>query len=144
MPGNVDGPDSSSPGKAGWPWYTGSAAWLNRVSLEWILGVRPEWGGLRIDPCPFASMGRVTATRLWRGRTVRITFDATEHSASLPPKLTINSREHAGNLVRADEYASDKELNIAVSWGLHVKPGVVAARTGAAAAGQHAHQDRRD
>ncbi len=144
MPGNVDGPDSSTPGKAGWTWYTGSAAWLNRVSLEWILGMRPEWGGMRIDPCPFPSMGQVAATRLWRGRTIRVTFQASEHSANLPPKLTINGREHAGNFIRADEYPADKELNIAVSWGLHVKPGVVAARTGAAAAAQHAHQDRRD
>jgi cellobiose phosphorylase len=141
-PGNVDGPNSSTPGKAGWTWYTGSAAWLNRVSLEWILGMRPEWEGLRIDPCPFASMGRVSATRLWRGRTVRVSFDADEFSANLPPKLTINGREHAGNLVRADDHPSGQELSIDVSWGLHVKPTVGGARAGAA--GWHAHQDRRD
>ena len=58
-PGNVDGPNSSTPGKAGWTWYTGSAAWLNRVSLlEWIAGMRPGVDGLRIDPCPFPSLGQ--------------------------------------------------------------------------------------
>src|SRR5262249_42299309 len=89
-PGNVDGPASSTPGKAGWTWYTGSAAWLNRVSLEWICGLRPEWDGLRIDPCPFAALGEVTASRVWRGRPVAVRFDATGFSAGHRPSLTVN------------------------------------------------------
>ena len=32
MPGNVDGPDSPYAGRAGWTWYTGSAAWMVRVA----------------------------------------------------------------------------------------------------------------
>ena len=32
MPGNVDGPDSPYKGRAGWTWYTGSAAWMVRVA----------------------------------------------------------------------------------------------------------------
>lgn len=35
MPGNVDGPDSPYAGRAGWTWYTGSAAWMVRVR-KWI------------------------------------------------------------------------------------------------------------
>lgn len=31
MPGNIDGPDSPYAGRAGWTWYTGSAAWMRRV-----------------------------------------------------------------------------------------------------------------
>lgn len=31
MPGNVDGPDSPYEGRAGWTWYTGSAAWMVRI-----------------------------------------------------------------------------------------------------------------
>lgn len=34
MPGNVDGPDSPYAGRAGWTWYTGSAAWMVRVAAE--------------------------------------------------------------------------------------------------------------
>lgn len=34
MPGNVDGPDSPYQGRAGWTWYTGSAAWMVRVARE--------------------------------------------------------------------------------------------------------------
>jgi cellobiose phosphorylase len=143
-PGNVDGPDSSTPGKAGWTWYTGSAAWLNKVSLDWVLGMRPEWDGLRIDPCVFPALGRVSATRLWRGRPVRVSFDASEWSANLPPKLEVNGKPHAGNLIRASDYPSDKELNIVVGWGLHIKPSAGTSNSGAAPAGHRAQYDRRD
>ncbi len=112
---------SSTPGKAGWTWYTGSAAWLNRVSLEWILGIRATWEGLLIDPCPYAALGEVEATRLWRNRTIRVQFDARSYSASIPPRITVNGREHAGNLIRPDQYPSETELNIAVTWDVHVR-----------------------
>ncbi|HMN39880.1 MAG TPA: hypothetical protein PKE29_03480 [Phycisphaerales bacterium] len=143
MPGNVDGPASSTPGKAGWTWYTGSAAWLNRVSLEWIVGMRPEWAGLRIDPCPFPALGRVSASRVWRGRTVRVSFDAGEYSGSLPPRLTINGRPHDGNLVREADFQDEELLDIRVMWGLHVRTGG-AATTRAVGAGLRAHPDRKE
>ena len=50
-PGNIDGPESPYFGRGGWTWYTGSAAWLQRVITDWVLGVRAEWDGLRVQPC---------------------------------------------------------------------------------------------
>ena len=38
-------------GQAGWTWYTGSAAWFYRVSLETILGFQRRGDILRITPC---------------------------------------------------------------------------------------------
>ena len=38
-------------GRGGWTWYTGSAGWLYRAGIEWILGLRKEGNSLRIDPC---------------------------------------------------------------------------------------------
>jgi cyclic beta-1,2-glucan synthetase len=38
-------------GRGGWSWYTGAAAWLWRLGVDAILGLRKEAGGLRIDPC---------------------------------------------------------------------------------------------
>jgi cellobiose phosphorylase len=37
-------------GRGGWTWYTGSAAWMYRLGLEVILGLRRTGGQLRIDP----------------------------------------------------------------------------------------------
>ncbi|HEY6419092.1 MAG TPA: glucoamylase family protein [Candidatus Binataceae bacterium] len=38
-------------GRGGWTWYTGSAGWMYRAGLEWILGFRVRGKTLLIDPC---------------------------------------------------------------------------------------------
>ena len=38
-------------GRGGWTWYTGSAGWMYRAGLEWILGFRLRGKTLLIDPC---------------------------------------------------------------------------------------------
>jgi cyclic beta-1,2-glucan synthetase len=38
-------------GRGGWTWYTGSAGWLYRAAVEWLLGFRIRGTVLSIDPC---------------------------------------------------------------------------------------------
>ena len=38
-------------GRGGWTWYTGSAGWMHRAAVEWILGLRRRGGVLLVDPC---------------------------------------------------------------------------------------------
>jgi len=38
-------------GRGGWTWYTGSAAWMYRAGVEWILGFRLRGTELVLDPC---------------------------------------------------------------------------------------------
>ena len=38
-------------GRGGWTWYTGSAGWLYRAGIEWILGFRLRGMMLFMDPC---------------------------------------------------------------------------------------------
>jgi len=38
-------------GRGGWTWYTGSAGWMYRAGVEWILGFRLRGDVLRLDPC---------------------------------------------------------------------------------------------
>ncbi|HEY8154025.1 MAG TPA: glucoamylase family protein [Myxococcota bacterium] len=45
-------------GRGGWTWYTGSAGWMYRAGLEWILGFRLRGATLVLDPC---------VPRAWRG-----------------------------------------------------------------------------
>src|SRR5207237_7466402 len=71
-PGNVYGPESPFCGRGGWTWYTGSAAWLFRVSTEWILGVRPAWDGLEIRPALPPHWKGFRMRRVFRGATYDI------------------------------------------------------------------------
>lgn len=82
LPGNVDGPDSPLNGRAGWTWYTGSASWLHRVVAEWVLGVRPTWDGLVVDPCLPPHWTRARVKRPWRGKVLDI-----EITRGMEPRL---------------------------------------------------------
>lgn len=103
LPGNVDGPESPYHGRAGWTWYTGSAAWLHRVVCEWVLGVRADWDSLRIAPCLPPGWSRARMTRPWRGCTVRLEL---QRAASLPPgavRLSVNGQRIEGDRLAAPE-----------------------------------------
>ena len=43
--------EPSHVGRGGWTWYTGSAGWMYRAGLEWILGFRLKGATLVLDPC---------------------------------------------------------------------------------------------
>jgi cellobiose phosphorylase len=75
LPGNVDGPESPYFGRGGWTWYTGSAAWLHRVICEWVLGVRPTWEGLLMDPCLPRGWREASMLRSWRGNRYDIRIE---------------------------------------------------------------------
>jgi cellobiose phosphorylase len=78
-PGNIDGPDSPFYGRGGWTWYTGSAAWLFKSGLEYILGVRPVIDGLLIDPCIPREWEGFTVTRQFRNSAFNIKVVNPEH-----------------------------------------------------------------
>jgi len=133
-PGNVDGPLSDRPGRAGWTWYTGSAAWLNRVSLEWVLGIRPTYEGLTIQPCPPRSLGKVRVKRQWRGATIALSFDAAAFIPGAAPTLTINGQPLDGCNIPPALAAQNqgKTIEVQVAWAVPSgtpKPAVGKVRT---------------
>jgi cellobiose phosphorylase len=99
LPGNVDGPDSPYHGRAGWTWYTGSAAWLPRVISEWVLGVRPTWEGLRFDPCLPAGWTRAAMKRPWRGATLHIEIERVAGMVPGEVEVTVDGEPLAGGVL---------------------------------------------
>jgi cellobiose phosphorylase len=69
---NVLGDEHPQFGLARNSWLTGTASWCYQAATQWILGLRPEYGGLRIDPCIPSSWEGFTARREFRGRVLRI------------------------------------------------------------------------
>jgi len=100
LPGNVDGPQSPYHGRGGWTWYTGSAAWLQRVITHYVLGARPTFDGLLIDPCLPADWNEARLSRPWRGATYEITY---ERASDLPPgrhvEVTLDGVELESNVL---------------------------------------------
>jgi cellobiose phosphorylase len=54
-------------GRASHSWQTGTAAWMYRVAYDHILGLRPSYEGLVIDPVIPSSWPRFKAERVFRG-----------------------------------------------------------------------------
>ncbi len=104
-PGNIDGPDSPHYGRGGWTWYTGSAAWMQRCALEWILGVRPVKEGLLIDPHVPEEWKQYSIKRLFRGTTYFITVKNESGSYRGVRKMVVDGREVPGDVIPV----SDKE-----------------------------------
>ncbi len=72
LPGNSDGPNSPFFGKGSWSWYSGSAQWLHRVAVQYLLGVRPTDKGLEINPCIPGEWNGYEYCRRFRGAEYNI------------------------------------------------------------------------
>ena len=68
-------------GRGGWTWYTGSAAWMYRVALEGLLGLRKEGETLALNPC---------IPRSWPGFEIRFRHGRTMY------EISVQNRNGAG------------------------------------------------
>ncbi|MGE5613551.1 MAG: GH36-type glycosyl hydrolase domain-containing protein [Bacillota bacterium] len=68
----VMGRDHSAFGRARHPWLTGSAGWAYYAVTHHILGIRPDYNGLVIDPCIPAEWKEFQVKRRWRGAVYNI------------------------------------------------------------------------
>lgn len=68
----IAGKEAYKPGEAKNSWLTGTAAWNYFAITQYILGIRPEFDGLYIDPCIPASWKEFTVVRHFRGTEYRI------------------------------------------------------------------------
>lgn len=98
-PGNVDGPASEYYGRGGWTWYTGSAQWLHRVATHWILGIRPEENGLRIDPSIPAHWPGYKVRRKFRNAVYLIEVRNPHHVNRGIQSITVDGAPLDGNLI---------------------------------------------
>ena len=71
----VAGPYAPRFGQAKNSWLTGTAAWSFYAVSQAILGLKPEYDGLTVDPCLPPEMKNVTLTRKFRGATYHIEIE---------------------------------------------------------------------
>ncbi len=74
-------------GRGGWTWYTGSAAWMYRAGLEWILGFRVRGAFLELDPC---------VPKSWPGFELAFRFHSSRYEISVSnPRRVSRGVSHA-------------------------------------------------
>ena len=95
----IAGKDAFRPGEAKNSWLTGTAAWNYFAITQYILGIRPEYDGLFIDPCIPAEWREYTVERTFRGARYRITVKNPDGRMKGVKRLMVDGKPVAGQLV---------------------------------------------
>jgi len=91
--------DAATPGEAKNSWLTGTAAWTFLALSQGFCGIKPDYAGLRIEPCIPTDWDGFTATRVFRGTTYQITVRKEKGQPSGKPKLTVDGKTIDGSVV---------------------------------------------
>jgi cellobiose phosphorylase len=93
----IAGKASRRQGEAKNSWLTGTAAW-NFVALsQWIIGIRPSFYGLIVEPRLPTHITRATIHRLFRGATYTVEVENRQNDG--PVVLTVEGKTLQGTLV---------------------------------------------
>ncbi|MBQ3722772.1 MAG: glycosyl transferase [Bacteroidales bacterium] len=78
----VAGRDAARPGEGKNSWLTGTAAWTWKTVSEYILGIKPQYDGLLIEPCIPARIGTYRVLRRFREAEYDLTIHYTGQGGS--------------------------------------------------------------
>jgi cellobiose phosphorylase len=95
----VAGKDAARPGEGKNSWLTGTAAWMWYTVSEFILGIQPDYEGLRIDPCLPSTAKEYTVKRRFRGALYHIHVVNPDGHQKGVRTITVDGKSIDGNLV---------------------------------------------
>lgn len=99
-------------GRARNSWLTGTASWSFVAVSQYILGVRPEYDGLRVDPCIPADWKGFEVTRIYRGKTFHIKVRNPRRAGYGVTELKVNGEVVPGNLIRHEMAKAENEVEV--------------------------------
>jgi cellobiose phosphorylase len=94
----IAGKEAFKPGEAKNSWLTGAAAWTYVAASQHILGIRPDFNGLCIDPCIPAAWKELKITRKFRNATYEINIQNPRGKNCGVNEMTIDGKKIAGNI----------------------------------------------
>ncbi|WP_262288208.1 GH36-type glycosyl hydrolase domain-containing protein [Hallella absiana] len=95
----VAGKDAARPGEGKNSWLTGTAAWMWYTVSEFILGIQPDYEGLRIDPCLPSTAKEYTVKRRFRGALYHIHVVNPDGHQKGVKHISLDGKAVTGNLV---------------------------------------------
>jgi cyclic beta-1,2-glucan synthetase len=95
-------------GRGGWTWYTGSAGWMYRAGLEWLLGFRLRGDTLLIDPCIPRSWPRFEIAFRYRSARYTLVVENPQGLSRAVSSVTVDGADLSvgGPLKLADDGAT--------------------------------------
>lgn len=86
-------------GRASHSWQTGTAAWMYRVAYDHILGLRPDYEGLVVDPVVPADWRGFRVERVFRGARYVVEVENPDGVERGVAAVVVDGRPNAGNVV---------------------------------------------
>ena len=111
----IAGKDAFKPGEAKNSWLTGTASWNFYTISQYILGIQPDYDGIKIDPCIPAGWKGFKITRKFRGTTYQIEIRNPEGKSKGVKEIIIDGESQNSNLVPA--FGDGKEHSVTVILG---------------------------
>jgi cellobiose phosphorylase len=111
---NLFGPDSDKFGLANVSWLTGTASWMYIAATQYILGIRPELEGLRIDPCLPSDWEDIVVERVFRKSRIIINIKKEKGICRGVITLKVNGRHHDSNIISQDVVTENDLLYVDV------------------------------
>ncbi len=104
----IAGKDAKRHGEAKNSWLTGTAAWNFVAVSQYILGIKPEYNGLKINPSIPHEWDGFTASRLFRGATYEITVKNPDHVCHGVKSVTVDGKAVDSNVIPVFENGTHK------------------------------------
>jgi Cellobiose phosphorylase len=108
----VAGKDAYKPGEAKNSWLTGSASWNFYAITQYILGIRPDYDGLFIDPCIPTHWKGFNATRKFRGDTYQIEVINPHGKSKGVREVTVDGLPQKSNLIRVSGDGKEHKVKV--------------------------------
>ena len=99
----VAGKDAAKPGEGKNSWLTGTAAWMWYTVSEFILGIKPDYEGLLIDPCLPSTAKEYEVTRKFRGGEYHITVKNPSGNQKGVKQITVDGTPISGTIIPCAE-----------------------------------------
>ena len=91
----IMGKDHTAHGRARHPFMTGSGGWAYFSATRYMLGIRPQFDALELDPCIPADWDGFTARRVWRDTPYEITVENPDHVCAGVKAVYLDGKELA-------------------------------------------------
>ena len=113
----ISGKEAPIPGEGKNAWLTGTAAWTFLGVSQGILGIQPDYDGLRVDPCIPGDWPGFKATRTFRGAIYHITVENPHAVSKGVGEIHVNGLRVEGNKIPLAPAGSDCHVVVSLAAG---------------------------
>ncbi len=94
------------------PWLSGTATWAYFSAAQSILGIQPDYDGLRIDPCIPETWDSFSVQRVFRGKRLNILFNNPDKVQKGVHSIILNGKKLSGNLISFELLEKENQVEV--------------------------------